>query len=184
MGDKLIPIRRYKAKLSNKKYKMGVFQRFVEIGRVAYVAFGGAGAEGKLVVIVDVLDQNRALVDGPLTGVKRQVVAFKQLHLTEHVIKIGPSSRSGVVQKAWEAAEISAKWQASTWAKKIESRQRRALVTDFERFKLMKAKQARNRLIATEMGKMRSALKKAGGKPKPKRVNRKPHLSARAQLHA
>merc|ERR1739847_203160 len=110
--------------------------------------------------------------------------AKKQLHLTEHVIKIGASSRSGGVKKAWEAAEISKRWEASTWAKKIAAREKRALVTDFERFKLMKAKQARNRLIATEMGKMRSALKKAGGKPKPKRVNRKPHLSAKAQLHA
>lgn len=34
-----------------------VFKRFVEIGRVAYVAFGPH--EGKLVAIVDVIDQNR-----------------------------------------------------------------------------------------------------------------------------
>lgn len=34
-----------------------VFKRFVEIGRVAYVAFGPH--EGKLVTIVDVIDQNR-----------------------------------------------------------------------------------------------------------------------------
>merc|ERR1711872_525939 len=111
------------------------FNRFVEIGRVAYIAFGND--EGKLCVIVDVVDQNRGLVDGPCTGVKRQVQPFKQLHLTEHVIKIGPSSRSGVVKKSWEAAEVTAKWEASTWAKKIASRQRRALVTDFERFKLI-----------------------------------------------
>merc|ERR1712154_752978 len=159
-----------------------VFSRFVEIGRVAYIAFGAE--EGKLAVIVDVVDQNRALVDGPHTGVKRQVVPFKQLHLTEHVIKIGHSARTGSVKKAWDAAEITQKWEASTWAKKLASRQRRALVTDFERFKLMKAKQARNRLFNLEMGKMRSAIKKAGGPPKPKRVNKKPHLSARAQMSA
>lgn len=34
-----------------------VFKRFVEIGRVAYVSFGPHA--GKLVVIVDVIDQNR-----------------------------------------------------------------------------------------------------------------------------
>lgn len=34
-----------------------VFKRFVEIGRVAFVAFGPY--EGKLVAIVDVIDQNR-----------------------------------------------------------------------------------------------------------------------------
>merc|ERR1712121_271910 len=151
------------------------FNRFVEIGRVAYIAFGND--EGKLCVIVDVVDQNRALVDGPCTCVKRQVQPFKQLHLTEHVVKIGPSSRAGVVKKAWEAAEVTAKWEASTWAKKIASRQRRALVTDFERFKLMKAKQARSRLINLEMGKMRAAAKKAGP-VKPKRVTKKPRLKS------
>merc|ERR1712150_414821 len=150
------------AHISHSIIKM-VFNRFVEIGRVAYIAFGAE--EGKLAVIVDVVDQNRALVDGPHTGVKRQVVPFKQLHLTEHVIKIGHSARTGSVKKAWDAAEVSQKWEASTWAKKLASRQRRALVTDFERFKLMKAKQA-------------------GGPPKPKRVNKKPHLSARAQMSA
>merc|ERR1711862_316657 len=113
-----------------------VFNRFVENGRVAYIAFGAE--EGKLAVIVDVVDQNRALVDGPHTGVKRQVVPFKQLHLTEHVIKIGHSARTGSVKKAWDAAEITQKWEASTWAKKLASRQRRALVTDFERFKLIR----------------------------------------------
>lgn len=34
-----------------------VFKRYVEIGRVAYISFGPH--EGKLVAIVDVIDQNR-----------------------------------------------------------------------------------------------------------------------------
>lgn len=34
-----------------------VFKRFVEIGRVAYISFGPHA--GKLVAIVDVIDQNR-----------------------------------------------------------------------------------------------------------------------------
>ena len=38
------------------------FNRFVEIGRVSYVAFGPD--EGKLVVIVDVIDQNRVRMTG------------------------------------------------------------------------------------------------------------------------
>lgn len=43
------------------------FKRFIEIGRVAYVAYGPS--KGKLVVIIDVIDQNRVLVDGPCTAV-------------------------------------------------------------------------------------------------------------------
>merc|ERR1712193_444253 len=140
---------------------------------VAYVSFGPD--EGKLCVIVDVIDQNRALVDGPCSGVARKAISFKQLHLTEHVIKIGHSARKGTVKKAWEKAGVTEKWNNSTWAKKIENRQKRSLINDFERYKLMKAKQARNRLITVELGKMKASLKKAGG-PVRKHVNKKPHL--------
>uniref|UniRef100_A0A3Q2E3K0 60S ribosomal protein L14 n=1 Tax=Cyprinodon variegatus TaxID=28743 RepID=A0A3Q2E3K0_CYPVA len=56
--------------------------RFVEIGRVAYISFGPHA--GKLVAIIDVIDQNRALVDGPCTGVKRQAMPFKCMQLTDY----------------------------------------------------------------------------------------------------
>ncbi len=47
-----------------------MFKRFVEIGRVAYVSFGPHA--GKLVAIVDVIDQNRvsAPEDGGLISVR------------------------------------------------------------------------------------------------------------------
>ncbi|XP_059171120.1 large ribosomal subunit protein eL14-like [Physella acuta] len=140
------------------------YNRFVEIGRVAYVAHGDD--KGKLVAIVDVIDQNRALVDGPCSGVGRKDLNFKALHLTQFTINIGPSARSGTVKKAWEKEEITKKWEQSTWAKKLATAQRRAELTDFERFKLMKAKQARNRLINIEYGKLRKAERKAPAKPK------------------
>lgn len=46
-----------------------VFKRFVEIGRVAYVSFGPHA--GKLVAIVDVIDQNRVstVVNGGLISI-------------------------------------------------------------------------------------------------------------------
>merc|ERR1712178_52812 len=135
------------------------FTRFVEIGRVAYVAHGDD--KGKLVVIVDVIDQNRALVDGPCSGVNRKDINFKALHLTQLAVKIGPSARSGTVKKAWEKAEITKKWEETTWAKKLAAREKRANLSDFDRFKLMKAKQARNRIINVEFGKLRNAAKKA-----------------------
>merc|ERR1712170_280568 len=108
------------------------YQRFVEIGRVAYVAFGPD--EGKLVAIVDVLDQTRALCDGPCTGVARKIFSFKQLHLTPFTIPIAHSARTGTVTKAWRK-------------EKVEAKKKRAGLSDFDRFKLMKAKQTRNRLV-------------------------------------
>ena len=42
---------------------VGVFNNFVEIGRVAYVSIGPF--KHRLVAIVDVINQKSALVDGP-----------------------------------------------------------------------------------------------------------------------
>ena len=72
---------------------------------------------------------------------------FKAMHLTPLKVDIHHSARHGTVRKAWEAAEITKKWNESTWAKKLEAQKKRAQLSDFDRFKLMKAKQARNRII-------------------------------------
>ncbi|XP_059139449.1 large ribosomal subunit protein eL14-like [Physella acuta] len=101
----------------------------------------GRDENGKLVANVDVFDQNRALVDGPCSGVGRKDLNFKALHLTQFTINIGPSARSGTVKKAWEKEEITKKWE-------------RAELTDFERFKLRKAKQTRDRLTNIEYGRL------------------------------
>ncbi|KAK9957080.1 hypothetical protein ABG768_011350 [Culter alburnus] len=135
-----------------------VFKRFVEIGRVAFIAFGPH--EGKLVAIVDVIDQNRALVDGPCSGVRRQAMPFKCLQLTDYVIKVPHSARQKYVRRAWEKAEINKKWEESSWAKKIEARKKRAAMSDFDRFKVMKAKKMRNKIIKKEVKKLQKAAQK------------------------
>ena len=45
---------------------VGVFNNFVEIGRVAYVSIGPF--KHRLVAIVDVINQKSALIDGPGSG--------------------------------------------------------------------------------------------------------------------
>ncbi|XP_043920880.1 60S ribosomal protein L14-like isoform X2 [Protopterus annectens] len=136
-----------------------VFKRFVQIGRVAYIAYGPHA--GKLVAIVDVIDQNRALVDGPCSGVRRQAMPFKCMQLTDFVIDVPHSARQKYVRTAWEKAKISEKWAATNWAKKIEARQKRAKMTDFDRYKVMKAKKMRNRIIKHELKKLQKAAKTA-----------------------
>merc|ERR1712112_703786 len=126
-----------------------VFKRYVEIGRVAYISFGSHA--GKLVAIVDVIDQNRALVDGPCTGVRRQAMPFKCMQLTDYVIKVPHSARQKFVKRAWEKAGIAEKWAESSWCKKIEARQKRAKMSDFDRYKVAKAKKMRNKIIKHEM---------------------------------
>lgn len=155
------------------------FTKFVQIGRIAYIAFGPD--QGKLVTIVDLIDQNRALVDGPTTGVRRQAINIKSLYLTKFLIKIPHSAREGTLRKAWTKAEIDKKWQATNWSKRLAAEKIRTNLTDFDRFKLMKTKQARNRLVSLAYGKLKLAAKKTrketkkdGKKPAAKPAAAKP----------
>merc|ERR1712076_22027 len=122
------------------------FQKFVEIGRVAVCQDGAAA--GKIAAIVDVIDQNRVLLDGPESGVPRQEYRIKNLHLTDLKIPVAFSARTRVVRKAWKEGDINAKWSASSWCKRTERKNAREALTDFGRFKVQKAKSARNKILA------------------------------------
>ncbi|CAB3410849.1 unnamed protein product [Caenorhabditis bovis] len=134
-----------------------VFNRVVQIGRVVFIAKGQD--EGKLATIVNVIDGNRVLVDGPTTGVSRGVRNLKDLQLTKFVTKIRVGQRTKGVQAAFEAAKVGEEFQKTQWAKKIAQKALRSKLTDFERYKLMKAKQMRNRLVRIELGKLKKAQK-------------------------
>ncbi|KAE9620910.1 putative 60S ribosomal protein L14 [Lupinus albus] len=76
------------------------FKRFVEIGRVAQINYGKE--YGRLVVIVDVIDQNRALVDAP--DIVRSQVNFKRLSLTDLKVDIKRIPKKKDLISALEAA--------------------------------------------------------------------------------
>ncbi|EFO24864.1 60S ribosomal protein L14 [Loa loa] len=134
-----------------------VYKRMVEIGRVVFVAKGDG--DGKLAAIVDVVDGNRALIDGPSTGVKRSVRNFKDLHLTKFRIPLRHGMRTRNVKKAFDAEKISEKWTETSWAQKLAKKEIKAKMTDFDRFKLMRAKQLRNRLVRLQVAKLRKTKK-------------------------
>uniref|UniRef100_A0A8C8ZJT2 Large ribosomal subunit protein eL14 n=1 Tax=Prolemur simus TaxID=1328070 RepID=A0A8C8ZJT2_PROSS len=100
-----------------------------------------------LFAIVDVIDQNRALVDGPCTQIRRQAMPLKCMQLTDFIIKFPHSAHQNYVRQAWEKTDINAKWAATRWAKKFEAREKKAKMTDFDHFKVMKAKKMRHRII-------------------------------------
>uniref|UniRef100_A0A2N9FCH0 Large ribosomal subunit protein eL14 domain-containing protein n=1 Tax=Fagus sylvatica TaxID=28930 RepID=A0A2N9FCH0_FAGSY len=109
------------------------FKRYVEIGRVALVNYGED--YGKLVVIVDVLDQNRALVDSP-------------------DMERGSPRRRNLLD-AMEKADVKKKWETSSWGRKLIVQKRRAALTDFDRFKLMLAKIKKAGLVRQELSKLK-----------------------------
>ena len=134
------------------------FHKFVQIGRVAVIQDGPA--TGKIAAIVDVIDQNRVLIEGD--GVSRQEYRIRNLHLTPLLTKFPFSARSKVVRKAWEADKISEKWAQSAWAKRMEMKKRRQGLNDFDRFKLYKAKSARNKILSKAVNIKKNKLSKAG----------------------
>ncbi|KAH8095657.1 hypothetical protein JL720_2975 [Aureococcus anophagefferens] len=112
--------------------------------------------EGKLATIIDIVDGNKCLVDGPATktGVARQVIPFKRVALTDIVVKIPKNARQKTLNKAWDGADVLAKWDASSWAKKLAAKKKRASLTDFQRFQLMVARKQRSAIVAAKVKEM------------------------------
>ena len=144
--------------LSDRRIFFQPFQKFVEIGRVVVLQDGPD--HGKIAAVVNVIDQNRVLIDGP--GVARQEFRIKNVHLTPLCTKFPFAARSKVVRKAWEAEKISEKWAESAWAKRMQMKVRRQGLNDFDRFKLFKAKSARNKILAKAVNIKKNKLSKAG----------------------
>lgn len=131
----------------------------MEIGRLALVNYGADA--GKLVAIVDVVDQARALVDGPTSGVARQTMPFKRLSMTPVAISIGRSCGTSALAAALEEADDEgttpvAQVAQTSWAKKLARKAKQSAQTDFDRFKVMKLRQQRSRIIQKKL----SALKR------------------------
>jgi len=110
------------------------YTRFVEIGRVCLITYGEES--NKLCTVIDVVDTNRVLVDGPapITGVTRRAINIKRLALTDFKVAVKRNAREKALKEAWEEAGVLAKWEASNWNKKITNKAKRAATTDFDRF--------------------------------------------------
>ncbi|KAI0769390.1 ribosomal protein L14-domain-containing protein [Trametes elegans] len=129
------------------------FKRFVEVGRVVLLKSGPQ--EGHIAVIAEIIDHNRAIIDGPTTGVPRQAFPYRHLTLTPLVVSSLPrAAGTGVVRKYVEKEGIVEKWNKSSWAQKREAVAKRRSLNDFERFVVMLAKKQRR-------DRVRKTLKKA-----------------------
>ena len=119
-----------------------VYTRFVEVGRVCLINYGADNA--KLAVVVDVLDHNRVLIDGPTSGIARQAYPLKRISLTSLKVEgVSRLSKTAKLKAAMEAGGIDAAFADTAWGKKLASRAKRASLTDFERHKVMVARKTR-----------------------------------------
>lgn len=89
-----------------------------------------------MAVIVDIVDHNRVLVDGP--AIKRQVISLKRLSLTKFVVEtLTRGARTPTVRKHVESSGVVAKFEESAAGQKISKAAIRRNLTDFERHKVM-----------------------------------------------
>jgi large subunit ribosomal protein L14e len=131
-----------------------VFTRYVEVGRVVLINYGPE--TGKLATIIDIVDQNKCLIDGPqeITGVSRQVISYTRIALTDLTVKVQRNARQKTLNKAWAEADTMNKWESSSWAKKLSSKKKRASLNDFSRFKVMVARKQKSEIIANKMAEL------------------------------
>jgi len=151
--------------------KSGRRDLLVKVGRVCVINHGEDA--GKLCTILDIIDQNRALVDGPieLTGVHRQQLNFKSLSLTPQELVIGKNPRPSTLAAIMIEEKVLETFAKSNWAKKNAKQAFTKSLSDFDRFRHMIMHKKRQDLIHREMGRLR----KAGEVPalKPKAASRK-----------
>merc|ERR1711879_144000 len=130
----------------------GLFKQFVQPGAHVLVRYGPL--EGKTAVVTDFVDLRRVVVDGPTTGVKRQVLPIKWFSLTGFKCDIARGAKEKTLKKAMAAVSLDENWSKSKWAKKRAAMDAKKNMTDFQRFKLMSAQKKVNRAAKLAVKKM------------------------------
>ena len=157
-----------------------VFKRFVEVGRVIIINYGPY--TGKLAVIVDVLTTTKVLVQGVKGGVRRQELSLNRVTLTDEKINIVRNAKKDAVAKALEESKVEEKIKKSKLGQKVELRQKRANLTDFDRFKVMRLRQKRAVLRHLAVKGIPKKSEKGGkGEKGGKKHDKKGDASAKAQ---
>merc|ERR1719434_636244 len=75
------------------------------------------------------------------------MMPVKRLSLTDFKATIPRGAREKTLKTALEKDGVMAKWSETAWAKKLKVKESRKAMTDFERFKLYKAKKNRSKVI-------------------------------------
>jgi len=139
------------------------YSNFIEVGRVVYIHFGAE--RGKLAVIIDVLNENKVLIDGPTTGVERQIMPIKRINLTRFRVPVLRNARTGNLIEAIKKFDLAKKWEQTSAAKKIALRTKRARLNDFDRFKAMVFKRRFSHGVKHQTAVAVKGDKKGGKKP-------------------
>ena len=120
-----------------------VFRKFVQIGRAVYINYGPMA--GRVAVIVEMINTNRVLVEGP--NVRRQELSLRRVSLTDFVLDVQRGVNSSNLRNAIEEFGLMKKWDATPYGKTLQRAAVRSKLTDFERFKVMVLRKRVNKII-------------------------------------
>ena len=130
----------------------------MEIGRVVYVNYGTL--VGKIAVVVELVNKNRVIISGPGLGVSRTLITNRRLELTKfRVPNVAYGIKEGELKKQIESFELLKKFNETERGRKILRQQRRADLTDFERFKVLVLKRKLAKASRTQINKLKKSRK-------------------------
>eukprot|EP01113_Clastostelium_recurvatum_P025517 TRINITY_DN306_c0_g1_i2.p1 TRINITY_DN306_c0_g1~~TRINITY_DN306_c0_g1_i2.p1 ORF type:complete len:158 (-),score=41.55 TRINITY_DN306_c0_g1_i2:46-519(-) len=132
---------------------------FVQIGRVIFINYGPY--TGKTAVVLDIVDQARVFVEGPTTGVPRQALPLKWLTVTDIKLEIPRVARRKTLLAAITKGDLENKWKKNPIAKSLAHKETVANQTDFDRFKIVKARKQLSTRTRQELKTVRTATHKA-----------------------
>lgn len=105
---------------------------------------------GKVALIVEVIDHNRVLIDAGTPELSRQVISIRHIELTDIKVDISKNADGETVKKCMKENDIEAKWNETPKAMMIKQEQIRKNLNDFERFQVLTLQKKKDGLLNKE----------------------------------
>ena len=129
----------------------------LELGRVVYINYGPLA--GKPAVVVDIVNGTKVVIDGPGLDIERQVISTRRLELTKFRLgNFSKNDKRSDLKKKIEEFDLLNRFNGSGVGKRIVKQQKRAALTDFDRFKVMVLKRRLSKAVRTYVNKNRKAI--------------------------
>ena len=129
----------------------------LELGRVVYINYGPLA--GKPAVVVDIVNGSKVVIDGPGLDIERQVISIRRLELTKFRLgNFNKNDKRSDLKKKIEDFDLLNRFNGSGIGKRIVKQQKRAALTDFDRFKVMVLKRKLAKSVRTYVNKNRKAI--------------------------
>ena len=133
---------------------------YVNIGRVVSITFGPLS--GKLAVIVDLVNATKVVIDGPSLDVPRTVISNKRISLTPFSISgVTAATPATELEKMIKAFGVQERFAKSGAGRRLAKQERRAALTDFERFKVYIYKKKLGNVLRTRVNARRAELRQS-----------------------